>query len=352
MNVARRRAGRLLPVAIAILCCACENAIVSAPETGQNLADLEAAWSWVDSLYPILEMKRIDWDGVHAQYRPLAEAAWGDEFYQILHDMLAVLEDGHLYFQTPGGGVVFPHIPRRLLRDRRSFSPYLMRNYFDRRLRLAGGETIEYEILPDNIGYIRIATFDPDYMMDDLPEVMEFVRNSTGLIIDVRNNNGGQRENVAEVVSRFIESPLTWMQGFEQDGVPFEPWPPIEPDDRHYRYDKPVVVLANGASISGGEIFPEVMKQLPLVTVVGDTTAGAGCNDRDVTPGDLVLPSGKRIHIPTGCLMRYDGIPIEWNGVLPDIRIAQTPADVEQGMDRQLEHAIELLRGDGRAVGW
>jgi C-terminal processing protease CtpA/Prc len=148
---------------------------------------------------------------------------------------------------------------------------------------------------------------------------------------------------VAGVVGRFIEAPLLWMDAFERDGVPFQAWPIIEPDPAHYRYDNPVVVLINGASLSAGEIFPEVMKQLPNVTLVGDTTAGAGCNDYEATSGDLRLPSGRLIHIPTACLGLYAGGLLEWNGVSPDIRVPMTASDVAAGVDVQLEAAMGLL---------
>jgi C-terminal processing protease CtpA/Prc len=86
------------------------------------------------------------------------------------------------------------------------------------------------------------------------------------------------------------------------------------------------------------------MKQLPNVTVVGDTTAGAGCNDREGFRGNRRLPSGKLIHIPTWCITRYDGVPWEVVGIAPDIRVVQTAEDVRQGFDRQLEFALDLLR--------
>ena len=153
-----------------------------------------------------------------------------------------------------------------------------------------------------------------------------------------------EETHIGAVVSRFIDSTLAWPLAFEQDGVRVEPWPPIELDEAHYTYARPVVVLINGASLSGGELFPEVMKQLPNVTVVGDTTAGAGCNDRADYPGDRRLPSGKPIHTPTWCICRYDGVPWELVGIAPDVRIDQTEEHIRQGRDLQLESAVELLR--------
>jgi len=82
------------------------------------------------------------------------------------------------------------------------------------------------------------------------------------------------------------------------------------------------------------ELFPEVMKQLSNVTIVGDTTLGGGCNDvTEDIQGDYWLPSIKYIHIGTTYVLRYDGVPIEWSGELPDIRVPQTKEDIDQGMD-------------------
>jgi C-terminal processing protease CtpA/Prc len=322
----------------------CEGLIVSAPESNQNVADFEAAWAWIDSVYPVFDIKQIDWDSVYAEYRPRAERALGDEIYQVLHDMLSVLKDPHVYYTTNGGARFYPHVSPRLLADRNEFSSQLVRTYFDGELHVAGKDGVEYGILNGNVGYIHITHFNEDNMMDDFPLVMAFVSETGGLIIDVRSNTGGDHDKVDAVVRMFIASEMAWPLAFKADGVREEPWPPIQPDGIHHQYVNPVVVLINGASLSSGELFPEVMKQLPNVTAVGDTTAGASCNDRGEFRGDRRLPSGKMIHIPTWCISRYDGVPWELVGIAPDIRVVQTEEDVAQGLDRQLEYAIGLLR--------
>jgi tricorn protease len=124
--------------------------------------------------------------------------------------------------------------------------------------------------------------------------------------------------------------------------------PSTQPFVAHPPYRKPVVVLVNGAAISAGDIFTETMGRLPNVTLVGDTTGGTACQDSDEVNGDLRLPSGGLIHLPTRCALRYDGVPLELYGVPPDVRVTQTEADVRAGGDPQLERAIALL---GQAVG-
>lgn len=344
MSAAIRRFGLPISVAFLALCGACDTVLVSAPTANHNVADFEAAWAWMDTVYPAFHFKGIDWDSIHAVYRPLAEAARGDEILQVLRDLLAVPQDGHLYFQTAGGGLLYPYLPSRLLRDRDTFSPILVRAYMDAPLQRTGGGVVEYGSAGGGVGYVRIASFDPGALRQGIEEALDSVRHSNGLIMDVRNNNGGDQENVAAVVSHFITATLLWPQAVEVDGVPFQPWDPIEPDRSHYTYGGPIVVLINGASVSAAEIFAETMKQIPTVTVVGETTAGAACNDREVTPGEHTLPSGILIHIPTGCLLRYDGQPMEWNGVPPDIAVEQTADDIARGHDPQLEYALTLLR--------
>ena len=331
-------------VLVCVALAGCEGWIVSPAEANQNVEDFEAAWAWVDSVYPAFGWKQIDWGGVYADYRPRAELAQGDEIHQVLHDMLSVLEDSHLYYKTNGGARFFPYMSPRLLADRNKFSPQLVRAYFEDELYLAGKDGVEYGILDGNVGYIHITHFNEDGMMDDFPSVMAFVGETDGLIIDVRNNTGGDHDKVEAVVRMFIESEMAWPMAFGADGVLEEPWPAMQPDEIDDTYVNPVVVLINGASLSSGELFPEVMRQLPIVTLVGDTTAGAGCNDRGGFRGDRHLPSGKMIHIPTWCITRYDGVPWEVIGIEPDIRVVQTEEDVAQGTDRQLEYAIELLR--------
>jgi len=341
------RIGRLPNWSFVLLCAAvagCEGWIVSPAESNQNVADFEAAWAWVDSVYPVFDVKQVDWDRVYAEYRPLAEGALGDEIFQLLHDMLSTLKDPHLYYKTKGGARFFPYMSPRLLADRNTFSPQLLRSYFDGELHVAGNDGVEYGILDGNVGYVRITHFNEDGMMDDFPSVMAFVGATEGLIIDVRNNTGGDHDKVEAVVGMFIESQMAWPLAFQADGVLVEPWPAMQPNGSYPRYVRPVVVLINGASLSSGELFPEVMKHLPNVTVVGHTTAGASCSDRGGFRGDRRLPSGKLIHIPTWCITRYDGVPWELVGVEPDIRVVQTEEDIAQGFDRQLEYAIELLR--------
>ena len=76
----------------------------------------------------------------------------------------------------------------------------------------------------------------------------------------------------------------------------------------------------------------------------GLTTGVAECYSQDSVSHRALFPGGIRINVSTKDIRRYDGLPIEWNGVPPDIRVEQTAEDIRQGRDKQLEYALQLLR--------
>ena len=321
----------------------CESLIVKPAAENQHMEDFEAAWNRINDVYPFLDFKKLDWDSIYTVYEPRFNVARGDEFYLVFHDFLAELKDGHVYYRTDGGGQVYPFYPHRYFKDRHGYNPYLVRSYFDTKLIVTESKVAEYGITPDNIGYVFISGFHEDYLMKEFQGILNYLKETTGLIIDIRQNRGGSYQNVEAVVTRFMTEPLERPKLFLLDE--FIDIPPFEPSGSLI-YTNPVVILINGSTFSAGETTTEIMKQLPQVTVIGDTTGGGGVassNGRPEHVGDYQLPSGKIIYIGTGYIERYDGDVIEWNGVPPDILIEQTGTDAGNGIDNQLEYALKWI---------
>jgi hypothetical protein len=318
------------------LLCSCGELIVGEPPADSGLADFEAAWKTVKDVYPYLQFKGINWDSIHTEYLPRAQAARGDEIYFVLFDLLKELRDGHVGLWTVGGSPVVVYQPPRSRRDKDAYDPLVIRRYFDRELCLAGNQRMEYEMLDGNIGYVYISSFQNGTWINDFASVLEYFKNTKGLIIDVRGNEGGSDITSRVVVGRFLAAPQKYPPFYVKGELaPVGYIPPLGP----FRYEKPVVVLANGRTFSEGEGFTEKMKQILTVTVIGDTTAGAGGE-----PHVFRLPGGRQIRISTKDGRRYDGERQEWNGIPPDVRIEQTADDARKGVDKQLEYAIRLLQ--------
>ncbi len=312
----------------------CSEFLVNGPEVNHNMDDFSAVGNLVRSRYPFLQYKQIDWDSITTMYRPLVVAATGDDIYPVLHRLLGELKDGHVDLFTEGGFSTLTYDwPRR--RGGQAYSPLVVRKYFDRELRLAGGGKMEYEILPENIGYVYLSTFTKGDWVNDFDPILDYLRETKAIIIDVRNNGGGTSSACDFVVSRFATASIRevfYLPNGTYNSSLVRPRGP-------YQYLKPVIVLINGASFSAAELFPELMKQISTVITLGDTTGGGG-GSVEIFP----LPSNKRIQLPTMYFKRFDGTMVEWNGIPPDILVPQTPDDIKQGHDKQLDRAIQFLR--------
>lgn len=329
---------------ICILHSGCEDTLLKPPGSNLGTEDFEAVWNRVNDVYPFLDFKKINWDSVYSVYRPLAEAARGDEFYFVLDDLLAGLKDGHVYYKTAGGGEIYPYYPARHFKDRHAYSPFVVRSYFNDELRLSESESAEYGITPENVGYLFLSDFHGDYLVNEFPEIIAYFKDTKGLIIDIRQKRGGDYQTVLGIIRWFIKSPIDppnlYILGQQLEQ------PVIIPQST-FIYDKPIYVLINGSTFSAGEVTTEILKQLPNVTAIGDTTGGGGVASSNSPPaarGEYMLPSGRQVYIGTGYITRYDGQPFEWNGIPPDIRIEQTETDILNGRDRILEYAIDNLR--------
>jgi hypothetical protein len=339
-----KRVKQIIYFVLTILIFSCADMIVKTPDTNKNMEDFEALWNRVNDVYPFLDLKKIDWDSIYTIYLPRVKAARGDEFYPVLNDLLAELKDGHVYYHTDGGGEVYPFYPQRHFKDRHAYSPFVVRSYFNSELIVTESESAEYGILPGNIGYIFLSDFQENYLTVEFPGILDYLKNAIGLIIDIRQKRGGAFHNIEAVVTRFMTGPMDmpkyYRLGELVDLPQFQPRGP-------FTYTNPVVVLINGSTFSAGEWTTEILKQLPNVTVVGDTTGGGGVASSNATQesvGEYQLPSGKIVYIGTEYFERYDGQLIEWLGVPPDIRVVQTEENIKQGRDIQFEYAIDMLK--------
>lgn len=320
----------------------CEKAIIPENSENFNLEDFEVAWQTTKDHYPYFELKQVDWDILYDEYYPLAASSQGDEIYTVLIDMFAHLEDGHMYLELEGGAQMIPWFPTRRVKDQYAFNPTVIGTYFDKEILLCGEGIMNYQILPSNIGYLSISTFSGKYNFSYLWEIFELFRNTTGLIVDIRHNYGGDIHNVDKLVRNFIASPIRrnpYYYDFEEMEMDS-----IQPGGK-YTYSNAVVLLVNGVSFSASEITTEIFKQkITQATVIGDTTGGGSLGYLNpANNGDFRLPSGKLFHIGNLDVRKYNYVPFENIGIVPDIVIPQTETDILAGKDIQLEYAIQFI---------
>ena len=101
-----------------------------------------------------------------------------------------------------------------------------------------------------------------------------------GLIIDVRGNGGGDLSDLNFLVGSLISSPIHFGYTRSKNGngrLDYTPWADaiVTPTAGAVAFTKPIVVLADGESVSLSELTAMSLKTLPNTTIVGDTTWGA-----------------------------------------------------------------------------
>ncbi|MBN2009058.1 S41 family peptidase [candidate division KSB1 bacterium] len=305
-----------------------------------NLATFEKTWQLVQKHYPYVEYKGLDWMAVYNQFLPQIQNASPDEFVALLSDMLKVLQDQHVYLKTTAGDVVTPYVSDDFKRANSLFSIQVVKKYLGA-FQVSASGNIQYGRLPYNFGYIHISSFRSYKLMQEFYGLQSFIDRTDGLIIDIRNNTGGYCTNVYQLVSWFLEAPLEhppfYVNGELQSTQPI-------PAYRPNPYKLPVVVLVNRVCYSSGDLFTLLMKQLPHLTVLGDTTGGGSAGANNHIPGNYELPCGTILHLSTIDFRDYDGKPWENVGIAPDITVEQSSVALQRGIDRQLESAYHYLR--------
>ena len=193
-------------------------------------------------------------------------------------------------------------------------SLWLLKNY--------GFEKVER--LPGNIGYLDFRAFYPVELAGEVAiAALNFLANTTALIVDLRKNHGGEPALVALMCSYFFDSEPVHLNSiyWRASNRTQQFWTlPYVPGRRYL--NKPVYVLTSHETFSGAEEFTYNLKSLKRATIIGEITGGGA------HPGDIyTINAHFTIFIPTGrAINPITGSNWEGTGVIPDIEVLQEEA--------------------------
>jgi hypothetical protein len=260
-----------------------------------------------------------------------------------------------------------------------------------------------HRILPGNIGYIWIrntASGGAETVMEAMPKF----RQTDGLIVDLRDNRGGSAVETLQILAAHLLHPqvptriigaivknkttrfksgdgtvldynpaLTpaerktldeFLPGFKPQWSPPPHQDPqwgyvmlcnptaIEPNrppydnprfPKTYHYAKPIVVMIDHHTFSGGEILAAGLRTFPNVTLIGEPTSAGAVSPAGVSV--TLTQSGIRLSLGQKAFIQINGKPIDGHdAVQPDLRIDNDVDYYLQRRDRMLEKAIEILK--------
>ena len=198
-------------------------------------------------------------------------------------------------------------------------------------------QTVEYEVKEDNIGYIAVGSFDSVTTKQFENAIDELTKKKvSGLVIDLRNNPGGNLDVVVEMLDLFVKKGDLIVYTEDKNGK--------KTSEYRAKGDKkvnlPLAVLVNGNSASASEIFAGAVKDYKLGKIVGDTTFGKG-----IVQTVTRLNDGSAIRFTIAKYFTPSGKNIHEKGVKPDVKVDFSRKEyTENNIDTQLDMALNIIK--------
>ncbi len=293
-------------------------------------------WNWVDKNYIYFDAKKVDWKAVYQKYAPtISDSTSEEELFKAMDQSILALKDSHsVISKQDKTGSFYNYKAGYEIHD--DFK-IVKKNYIVDSL--SGSKIMFSGLLKGNIGYIRLANFSLT------PDFYKALRNLKALkvekiIIDIRSNGGGNSNPVPALLSQFVTERLALGAYIEKTGPGRnDVTKPIliytEPKSND-TWNVPIVVLINRVSYSASSYFAGMVKGLPNMKLVGQTTGGGAGGHLGYQ-----LSNGWLIRVSVSDFIDKDKRSIEL-GVEPDIYIENTKEDIKAGLDKMLEKAMEI----------
>ncbi len=236
---------------------------------------------------------------------------------------------------------------------------------------------VELKWYPNDIAYVVINSFNDKQTVDDFEAIFpELVKHAKRLIIDIRNNRGGNSGYAAQILSLLspdndlvgatwytrVHKPdlMSWGQNINlKDTIGNAENAMLYKIANHKYFEKggeanftfnvnrerlvvPTVILIGHQTYSAAEDFLVFCDNQKHITLIGETTAGSTGN-----PVVWNLPYGGYLSICSKKDMYPDGREFVGKGIKPDIESHLTLDDFRKGKDTALETALVFLKDKG-----
>jgi len=326
--------------------------------------NFEELWKTFFDRYPFFKLRNVDWNSQYDIFRPkVLPDTSEDELFDIFCDMLAPLNDGHveLMAKTSGDDGERYFNPELKPRFWQEFTKQDIKSLFEttKNTLVSNGfgkpkkstAWILRYCKSSNYGYLRILELEgvkKQKLTDVLDQILSDFKGLDGVIIDIRNNPGGDDSTVIQIVNRFCDRKRvafhrkTKRGPKEDDYSPLKTWH-IKPQGDN-QFTGPIVLLTCDSVFSGGEVFALTLKELPYVTVIGDHTNGIFSYQLEKK-----LPNGWRYCLSYQVYFSADMVCYEGTGVPADIELLNKKSDILHGVDPLIVRALEGLESKARA---
>jgi hypothetical protein len=183
---------------------------------------------------------------------------------------------------------------------------------------------VKVEQLPGNVGYLKFNLFaDPAVCGPTATAAMSFLANSDAMIIDLRDNGGGDPRMVAFLCSYFFTKRTHVNDLWNREtGATEEFWTTDSVPGKRFGDTKPVYLLTSKRTFSGAEEFSYNLKTQKRATIIGETTGGGAhpVSGRRIDEHFMIGVPGARAINPI-TKTNWEGV-----GVEPEVKVPAADA--------------------------
>lgn len=342
-------------------------------------------WNKMNTNYLYWDIDTTDWDAMHKRYQPIFSQLNLENKSDIqksvgyFRQMTDGLTDSHYAISFISHDIidsfVFPALDRK--RKNSNFhSPFLYisvdSNYLDRGFvsgkyitsenaqLLAVCGTIRNKILYFYCNRFALQEAYTSNTANGVKTTLQYFfrqlqnlsSNINGLIVDVRNNSGGDLVDLNFLVGKLTDKPILFGYTHYKSGngrLAFTPWinSIITPWPGAKELQVPVIVMADNYSVSLAEAVTMAIRALPNSSFVGETTWGAtGPITKNIVynDGQFDVPGFLSVYTSSAAFKYIDGNSYEGKGFPPDIAVPFDLISLLAGRDQQLDKAISLIK--------
>ncbi len=331
-------------VIVILFLSSCKKADNQIENTPQN--NFKILWDDFNANYPAFQLNNINWDSVYTVNSSMINSNTNDiDLFNLLKSSVLLLKDAHSdiisnQYGSAGYGRLFVRQKPTNFPDWNTiFTNYVQLMKFNH-----SNATMAYgKVINQDIGYFLIESFNEDisdyYMIDSFLEIFQ---NSKAIIIDIRHNGGGNEAYAQIVASRLTNQALIYRYARYRNGQnhsDLSDFIPVEliPDGK-IRFTKPVILLTNRNTFSAAEDFTLMLKSLPNVVQIGDTTLGGVATN----PITKTLPNGWTYRMSRTINCDKNKVPIK-GGIAPQLEVLISKSDSANRVDRIIEAAINKI---------
>ena len=188
-------------------------------------------------------------------------------------------------------------------------------------------KTIEYKVIDDNIGYVKIYSFD-EHTYKDFTKALDKLeaKNIKGLVIDLRDNPGGLLNICEDIADEILDQNqvIVSVKNNKEKSKEYV-------SDNKKQLDLPIALLINSGSASASEILTGAIVDNGKGIAVGTTTFGKG-----LVQTVRQMRDGTGFKLTTAQYYTPSGAYINGKGIKPTIE--------EQDEAKQLDVAVDWIK--------